>query len=135
MLKNFSLKLMSYFMVGMIIATEQAQAQITTANGTGANFSTIAENITDSLEALPGLLTGLSYLLGLLFGVLGIIKIKDHVENPANAKLADGAIRFAAGGALFGLPILYEAMFNTIGDTNNVIETPKLKRVEFDVRQ
>ena len=54
-------------------------------------------------------------MIGILLGVLGILKIKDHVENPANAPLAHGAIRLAAGGGLLALPIVYEAMQTTVG--------------------
>ncbi len=50
------------------------------------------------------------------FGVLGILKIKDHVENPSQTKLQDGAIRLVAGGGLFALPIVFEAMQGSIGD-------------------
>jgi hypothetical protein len=97
------------------------------------NFSDIAENIVDSIEALPGLLTGIAYMFGLLLGVLGILKVKDHVENPNQTPLKDGAIRMAAGGALFALPIVYEAMRETIGDTSNFVSAAQLNRVEFNV--
>mgnify|MGYP001232386043 CR=1 FL=1 len=79
------------------------------------NFSSIAKNMTTSIASLPTLLAALSYLFGLLLGVLGVLKIKDHVENPGQTPLKDGAIRLAAGGALFAIPILYEAAKNTIG--------------------
>lgn len=79
------------------------------------NFSSIAKNMTTSVASLPTLLAALSYLFGLLLGVLGVMKIKDHVENPGQTPLKDGAIRLAAGGALFAIPILYEAAKNTIG--------------------
>ncbi len=79
----------------------------------GNNMSSIASNINTSISSIPGLLTSLSYLFGILLGVLGVLKIKDHVENPTQTPLKDGAIRLAAGGALFATPILFEAMFTT----------------------
>lgn len=100
----------------------------------GNNFSDIARNINESIEELPGLLTGLSYMIGMLMGVLGIMKIKDHVENPTQTPMKDGAIRLAAGGALFGLPIVFESMFNTIGDTTTGIGAAELNKVSFNVR-
>jgi hypothetical protein len=100
----------------------------------GANFSTVARNITESVEELPGLLTSVAYLLGLLMGVLGVMKIKDHVENPQQTPLKDGAIRLVAGGALFALPILFEAMLNTIGTTGANVQPASLPRAEFKVR-
>ena len=86
------------------------------AHAAGANnFSKISENIAASIASLPGLLAALSYLFGILLAVLGIMKIKDHVENPSQTPLKDGAIRLLAGGALFAIPIISEAMYETIG--------------------
>lgn len=78
-------------------------------------FSSIGDNIIQSIQDLPGLLAALAYMFGVLLGTLGIMKIKDHVENPTQTALKDGAIRLAAGGALFALPIVFEAMSTTVG--------------------
>jgi hypothetical protein len=94
------------------------------------NFSSIAENITNSIQDLPGLLSGVSYMFGILLGVLGVLKIKDHVENPTQTPLAHGAIRLAAGGALFALPILFESMSETLGQGQTVAPAT-LKGVTF----
>lgn len=110
---------------GTMVGAKDAQAN---------NFGDIASNIVDSIEELPGLLTGVAYLLGLMLGVLGVLKVKDHVENPTQTPLKDGAIRMASGGALFALPIVYEAMQNTIGVTGNFVEAPVVSRVEFNLR-
>lgn len=122
--------------VGIIGGAEDALAQ-NPATGTGAgsgnSFSNISNNIQASISELPGLLTGVAYMLGILLGVLGILKIKDHVENPSNTKIQDGAIRLAAGGGLFALPIVYEAMQTTIGEGSgpNINE---LQAVNFGVQ-
>ena len=79
------------------------------------NFSSVAKNMTVSMATLPTMLSAVSYLFGLLLGVLGVMKIKDHVENPSQEPLKNGAIRLAAGGALFAIPMIYEAAKNTIG--------------------
>jgi hypothetical protein len=71
-------------------------------------------------------------MFGILLGVLGILKIKDHVENPNQTPLKDGAIRLAAGGGLFALPIIYEAMFQTVGTGANVTAA-QLNSVSFNV--
>lgn len=122
-LNKKSLQMSAAFVTGMVMSSAEASAN---------NFSNIAENITTSVESVPGLLTGLSYLFGILVGILGILKIKDHVENPQQTPLKDGAIRLAAGGGLFALPIVYEAMFETIGDGNGVVAA-ELTKVDFAV--
>jgi len=113
--------------MGMIAASTDANAA-----ATGKSFSTIAGNIATSIQDLPGLISGLAYLFGSLIGVLGIMKIKDHVENPTQTPLKDGAIRLAAGGGLFALPIIYDAMFTTIG-TGTTADVAKLNKVKLGI--
>ncbi|MBL8640095.1 MAG: hypothetical protein JNK24_07065 [Alphaproteobacteria bacterium] len=110
------------FTMGMLM-TSSARAD-TTAN----SFNTIADNITKGITSLPGFLTGVCYLMGLGLSVLGIMKIKDHVENPSQAHLKDGAIRLAVGGALFTLPIVAESMQALIGQ-GNAISGAALKKL------
>jgi len=124
-LNTYTLKIQSAVLVGIMFASSDVQA--------GNNFSDIARNINNSIEELPGLVTGVSYMMGLLLGTLGIMKLKDHVENPTQTPLKDGAVRLAAGGALFGLPIVFESMLNTVGTTSAGVEPAQLNRVMFNV--
>lgn len=114
--------------IGTVSGVEQSFASSGGAGGN--NFNSIVGNMEDSISGIPGLITGVSYMMGILLGVLGILKIKDHVENPGNAPLQQGAIRLAAGGGLFALPIVYEAMKNTIGEGDGV-DVPTVKGIEF----
>ena len=124
-IRKYSLQMGAAMMVGVMGTPAHA-------GGDGQDFSQIAKNINTSVEEVPGLISGLSYLFGTLLGVLGILKIKDHVENPQQTELKQGAIRLAAGGGLFALPIIYEAMSTTIGSGD--MEGPaELNRAEFSV--
>lgn len=96
----------------------------------GADFTGIAKNITESSAGLPGMISGVSYLVGSLLAVLGVMKIKDHVEKPDNTPLKDGAIRLTAGGALFALPIVTEAMLNTAGAGGEAVD-PTVNKLEI----
>lgn len=125
-IRKQSLKVSALAIVGVMGGAEDSLA-------TGKNFSTISDNIAGSISSLPGLLTGVSYMLGILLGVLGILKIKDHVENPTQTPLQHGAIRLTAGGGLFALPIVYEAMQNTIGTGNSATIAP-LAKIPFAVK-
>lgn len=126
-IRLYGLKVQAVAMAWLLIGSSQAQAA-------GNDFSDIAGNITESIEELPGMISGIAYLMGLLLGALGILKIKDHVENPTQTPLKDGAVRLAAGGALFALPIITESMQNTIGATNSYVEPAQLSKVELRVR-
>jgi hypothetical protein len=118
-----TLHMSAAFMAGFLTTIGDAHAD--------NNFSNIAGNISDSISKLPGLLSGVSYMFGILLGVLGILKIKDHVENPSQNPLKDGAIRLAAGGGLFALPIVYEAMKATIGDSGQNVTAATLNGINF----
>jgi hypothetical protein len=80
------------------------------------NISNVLEKIIDSIENLPGLITAVAYVLALVAGIGGLLKLKEHVENPEQVPLREAVIRFFVGGALFALPMIYEAMFNLVGN-------------------
>lgn len=127
----------TYYRMGAAMTAGMLATASGTAEAGNNDFSKIAENMTTSISSIPGLLTALAYLFGLLLAVLGVMKIKDHVENPTNTPLKDGAIRLGAGGALFALPIMLDAMLATLDDTSNgtaVVEAAKLKKATFNVQ-
>jgi hypothetical protein len=121
----------SYYAMGAALTVGMLSPSLAHAAASN-NFGSIAKNINTSIASLPGLLTGLAYMFGILLGVLGIMKIKDHVENPTQTPLKDGAIRLAAGGALFALPIIFEAMFATVGSGGQT-KAAALNAVSFNV--
>lgn len=125
--KSFYYKLGAAMTAGMLLGSSGSAKA-----AAGNNFSNIATNIANSINSLPGLLSALAYLFGVLLIVLGVMKIKDHVENPSQTPLKDGAVRLAIGGALFAIPILTEAAFNTIG-SGAAQSAATLKKVSFSV--
>jgi len=125
MIKKLKEKMMvgsALIFMGMVSGVETADA---------ANFNAIIANINASISNIPGLLSGISYMMGVLLGILGILKIKDHVENPGQTPLQQGAIRLAAGGGLFALPIIYEAMRTTIGVTGPSVQAPAVRALQM----
>ncbi len=105
---NFSKLFLPFFGVIVSFLTLSNLAHATTG------IDEIAGNIVETSAALPGLVTGMAYLLGLVFAVYGVIKSKEHVENPNQTALRYPVISLAIGGALFALPMVYEAMDNLI---------------------
>lgn len=106
------------------------------ANGVNAagSFNKIGENIIEGISTLPGLLTGLAYMMGLLFSVLGVLKIKDHVENPTQAHLKDGAIRLAAGGALFLIPVVTTAMQDLVSTGQGPASLQAVNKITYTTK-
>ncbi|MCB9985581.1 MAG: hypothetical protein H6864_07865 [Micavibrio sp.] len=76
--------------------------------GTGTVGDVICNVILASND-LPGLISGLAYLMGMVMAVSALVKLKDHVENPNQTPISASLKRFVAGGALFMLPMVTEA--------------------------
>ncbi len=79
------------------------------------DISAINTNIATSVSNMPTLIAGMCYLLGLILGAMGIVKMKQHVEDARSTPLKEPIIRFLAGGALLALPAVYNAAITTIG--------------------
>lgn len=88
--------------------------------GITMNINAVLANIVQGMERLPGLVTVLSYFLGLLFGAVGLVKIKETVENPDKTPMKEGIIRLLIGGAMFALPTIYDAVYNLISGGDGV---------------
>ncbi len=71
----------------------------------GGGVDAVMCTILLSIGGLPAFLTGLSYMIGLVFGVLGILKVRDHVNGPSTP-LSEGVMRLLASAAFLSLPVL-----------------------------
>ncbi|MFP4464200.1 MAG: hypothetical protein ACLFP8_03130 [Alphaproteobacteria bacterium] len=91
-------------------------------------FSTISKNIGTSFGSIPALLAMFAYIAGVIFAIMGVLKIKQHVENPSQTPLKDGVVLLLVGGAFFALPIMLEAMQNSIGETDADIKGAELQK-------
>ena len=87
----------------------------------GTDVNSILINITSSIRGVPGLISGAAYLLGCVLIVMGLIKVKEHVNTPEQVKVSEGVIRLLTGGALLTLPTIYNAMFNSIDGTGGIL--------------
>ena len=97
------------------------------------DINQVLNNIITSLGSLPGLVTALSYLFGIVMIVVGLLKTKEHVENPDQVKLQEPVIRLLAGGALLAMPAIFNAMFATI-DAGTGSDTAITNVFGFDFR-
>ncbi len=109
-MKNRSFALVLFVGLMVSLLPETAHAQMPAAGTLGA----MIVNIQNNGMSLAGLFSAFAYLTGLLCGVLGIKKLKDHVENPNSVPLADPMKRFIAGGAFFALPFVMDVVRTTI---------------------
>ncbi len=68
----------------------------------------------DSTLTIPAIFSGFSYMMGLIMGFTGIMKLKEHVENPNQVQFLDPIKRFIAGGMFFALPFVADVVRATI---------------------
>lgn len=78
----------------------------------------VITNTVDSSTQIPSLFAGIAYIIGLTLGVLGIIKLYEHVQNPNQVHISEGLKRLLAGSCLLALPIIIEAAWRTMNDNN-----------------
>lgn len=82
--------------------------------GFGTNINGMFDNIINSIDQFPALISASGYILALLVTASALYKTRDHVEDPTRMPLKDVVARYLLAGALFALPTIYEAMYNTI---------------------
>lgn len=80
----------------------------------GNTLGSVISNTIESSSDIPGLLSGLSYLFGIVLGFMAIMKLKDHVESPNQTPIWDPLKRFLAGGAFLALPSMVSAVVRTV---------------------
>ena len=124
-IKTHALKLSAAMTVALTASSSAMATTTITASDEGLKEMT-ATFIENTLN-LPGLISIVAYMAGLALGVLGVLKLKDHVENPSQTPLKDGAVRLGAGGALLALPFLYEVLIDSqtngsVGQASSVIQ-------------
>ncbi len=103
------------FFFAVTVAVLVAATAPSYAQTTGTTLGSVIQNIEfDASMSLPGVMSGLSYLMGLILGFIAILKLKAHVENPNQVPLSDSMKRFVAGGAFFALPFIMDVVRNMI---------------------
>lgn len=100
-----SLLITSGVLTTVLMSADPASAQ---------TLGSVMENMFDSSNGLPGFFTGFSYLFGLVLGIMGVLKLKEHVESPGQVPIWDPLKRFLAGGSFFALPFVAQVVQNTI---------------------
>ncbi|TVQ84941.1 MAG: hypothetical protein EA357_01750 [Micavibrio sp.] len=90
----------------MVGAVALALPDFAHATGTG-DLSTgdAITNLHVSMRNLPNILTTIAFVAGLFLAVSGVLKLRDHVDNPPQTPISAGVKRLIAGGAFLGLPL------------------------------
>lgn len=82
----------------------------------GGNLNAVMQSVIGSIDLLPALVSATAYLLGLLLAVSALYKARDHIDDPSRITLKEPVIRIITAGALFAMPTLFLAMYETLTD-------------------
>lgn len=74
----------------------------------------VAKRVTGALPEITRLIMGISYVAGVGFAVAGIIKFKQHKDNPAQVPLGGPIAMIFIAAALIYLPTIIESAGETI---------------------
>lgn len=108
---KLSHKLAAAATVGMLAG------QSTAALASSADDLTQAsKNVVQAVSGTVALISTLAYIAGAGLALAGIFKLKQHVDNPAQAPMKDALIRLACGGMFLALPFMMRIMQGSISD-------------------
>ncbi len=81
----------------------------------GGTINDLFYNIIYSVQDMPGIVTITAYLLAMVIGLSGVIKLREYVESQGkDAPMRSVVISFLASGSLFALPTILGVISNTI---------------------
>lgn len=109
------------FAISMLgdVAMALAQNGYAGEDSRGTTLGGMIKSLQAGAKGFPGAITGLAYLAGLIFGVQGVMKLREHVESPNHVPIWDPMKRFVTGGAFFSLPFVADVVRNLVeGDSS-----------------
>jgi intracellular multiplication protein IcmD len=100
--------------VGFLLASGLALYSTDVFAQAASDLAGVAGKITDTFGALAKLITAVSYIAGMGFGMASILKFKAHKDNPTQIPIGTPiALLFVAAALLF-LPTLFGVAGTTI---------------------
>ncbi len=76
------------------------------ADGGGQDLGKVAANITGTMTNVAKLITAASYVAGVGFALMGMLKFKAHKDNPQQVPLSQPIVLLAIAAGLVFLPSL-----------------------------
>lgn len=86
------------------------------AGSSNTNLTEATTNIVTAVSGTVSLISTLAYIAGAGLALAGIFKLKQHVDNPAQAPMKDALIRLACGGMFLALPFMMRIMQGSISN-------------------
>lgn len=85
-----------------------------------SDLNSYARNVSTRTNAIPDVITYVSYIAGAGLSAVGIVDLKKHVENPSQTPMKNGLAKLGFGGMLLALPMLAGVAQGTVEGGNQV---------------
>ncbi len=82
---------------------------------TGQTVASIANSMLGQLPGLESLMVSMSYIFGIILGIKGILKLKEHNESKGQVKLAVPIVMIIAAALFLALPSTLETGREAVG--------------------
>lgn len=111
---NPLLSLCAYF--GVLLALYCASSFVFASAGGGgeSDLGAVASNITNTMTNVAKLITAASYVAGVGFALMGMLKFKAHKDQPAQVPLSQPIVLLAIAAGLVFLPSLITTAGSTV---------------------
>ncbi len=84
------------------------------SSGAGQSIGDVAANVTGTMSNVAKLITAGSYVAGVAFALMGMLKFKAHKDNPQQTPLSQPIVLLAIAAGLVFLPSLISTTGQTI---------------------
>lgn len=108
---RFMLSLSCYF--GILLALYLI-SDFVFASGGGQDLGKVADNISGTMTSVAKLITAASYVAGVGFALMGMLKFKAHKDNPTQVPLSQPIVLLAIAAGLVFLPSLISTSGSTV---------------------
>ena len=107
--------MLAYFgtLMALFLISNLALAAATGASGDGS-IGTVADTIAGSMTGIAKLITATSYVAGVGFALMGMLKLKAHKDNPTQVPLSQPIVLLAIAAGLVFLPSLIKTAGKTV---------------------
>lgn len=112
-MKKSLISLTAYFggLLGLFFLSEVLFAG---GGGGGTTLGDVAGNVRDTMNNVAQLITAVSYVAGVGFAVMGMLKLKAHKDQPTQVPLSQPMVLLVIAAGLVFLPSLIKSAGATI---------------------
>lgn len=106
LLQTLGVTALSVGLLALFPESAQAAAKYGTAATSGTGVDALAGNLKSTAKSVTDILSILSYVIGVGFGIKGALKFKEHNETKGQTPISQPLVLLAVAAFLLSLPTL-----------------------------